>query len=279
MLSHTPITYDFTCMRNGTQFYPPGPNELALLNPYEQLGSHPDSNALLLIHGFGSSPAVFRHFYPHLCHYRYIYAPTLKGHGTSIQNFSVVHYQDWLIQIGEILSNLCQRFETVDVLGLSLGGLIASKLAPQFPIHHLYLLAPALELFKPATVLKQTAKFFKGLGFFAIRNQGGLVHQSQDCELTYRWLPIDSILQVLSLIEEFQYKPWSIPTTLFLGKHDLVVNSNKVAKKLRDLPQLKTIMLQNSAHVLPIDGDYPEIIHTLNLRNVVQPEHKASSTP
>ena len=246
--------------------------------PYEHQHDHPKSKAILLLHGFSSSPAVFRHFYPHLCHYRYIYAPTLIGHGQSIQDFAQIQAQDWLAQVEQILTKLCHHFETVDVLGLSLGGLLAAYLGPKFPINHLYLLAPALELCKPLCILQHTARVAKSLGFFAVRNQGGCVDQSSESELAYRWLPLNSILEILELIKNYPNHSWTIPTTVFLGRKDSVIDSIKVAEKLQQHPNLKTIMLEQSAHVLPIDGNYRDILQIINFHNVAEPEHKTLST-
>jgi carboxylesterase len=270
--------FDFSYMRNGNHLSTPNIDEQKLLMPYQRQFDHTESKAILLLHGFSSSPAVFRHFYPHLCHYRYIYAPTLRGHGQSIQNFSQATAQDWLLQVEDILTELCQHFETVDVLGLSLGGLLAAYLCPKFPIHHLYLLAPALALCSPISLLQQTAKIAKNLGFFALRNRGGCVYQSDESELAYRWLPVNTVLEILELIQNYPEHSWNTPSTVFLGRKDPVVDSSKVAQKLQTHPNLRTVILEQSAHVLPIDGNYRDILQMINFHNVAEPEHKTLST-
>ena len=55
-----------------------------------------------------------------------------------------------------------------------------------------------------------------------------------------------------------------MPTDLFLGSFDEVVDSEQVAKRFFNAPQCNIHWLQNSAHVLPLDNDVNAIIDCMN---------------
>ena len=251
---------DFSWIYQGKHLRSPTIDESYLLNTYENQASSQKRSALLLLHGFASSPGVFRHFFPHLSHYDLVYAPILKGHGQSIEAFSQVSRHEWVKQVSEILDELCQSYQHVDVLGLSMGGLLAAYHIHDFPIHHLYLLAPAFELQRSTTLLLNTVFIIHNLGFRSIANWGGKIANAHEAELSYRQLPLTTIIEILKLIKEYQHRVWSTPTTVFLGQQDTVVHSQKIAELLAPNPSLELNILEQTNHVLPIDYDYQQIL-------------------
>ena len=85
--------------------------------------------------------------------------------------------------------------------------------------------------------------------------------------MLYRQLPLDVIIEILSLIQDYQHQSWTHQTTLFIGEHDKVVDSKRVANILGDLPNLETHVLRHSGHVLPIEEDYKIILKALENTN------------
>jgi len=216
--------------------------------------------ALLLLHGFSSTPAVYRHLIPALTMYDAVVCPALPGHADSFDSFSKARASEWLAAVEQTCAELFRDYQTVDVMGLSLGGLLACHLSNKFPLNHLYLLAPALVLrLKIATAFK-CARMLQQLGFKALRNLAGNIYTPGYRELAYRQLPLAAIAEVLTLIHTFKFIPPTGPTDLFLGTFDEVVNSNAVAQRFANLPNVNTHWLHQSAHVLPLDGDVEFII-------------------
>ncbi|MCC5791394.1 MAG: alpha/beta fold hydrolase [Legionellaceae bacterium] len=223
--------------------------------------------ALLMLHGFTSTPAVYRYFLPHLTQYERIVVPLLPGHGESLTAFARVKAQDWLSAVERECARLQQEYRQVDVLGLSLGGLLACHLARQFSLHHLYLLSPALDLVNHLNRSLTLAKFCQFLGFHALRSASGNIYQAGQCEISYKKIPLSSLIEVLSLIRDFSFQLPTCPCDVFVGRHDAVVDSHKVAARFSPFVDMRVHWLAHSAHVLPLDGDREYILHCLNGHN------------
>lgn len=216
-------------------------------------------HALLLLHGFSSSPAVYRKMLPQLAMYDYIYSPLLPGHGTSIKDFAATTGASWIKTAEEACTRLLDEYQKVDVIGLSLGGMLACKLAAKHQFNHVWLLAPALALKQNISHMLMLARILKTLGFCAVRNVGGDI-MNHNTELTYRRLPVTAVREVFTLIQNFQLQPPLCPIDIFLGRHDAVVDSEAVSHYFANRTDCVVHWLEHSAHVLPLDYDVATII-------------------
>ena len=228
--------------------------ESRLLHPVKIIRA-PEGRALLLLHGFSSSPAVYRELIPKLNQYDAIFCPVLPGHGDSIDAFAIATAEKWVSAAETATSDILKNYPTLDVMGLSLGGLLACHLSTRFPLHHLYLLAPALYLKGNVTWMLRLAHLLYALGFPMIRNRAGDMHSSSSGELTYRKLPIKTIISILTYIQKYAWQAPHCPVDVFLGKYDRVVDSAKVEALFKGGAGTTIHWLANSAHVLPLDGD------------------------
>ncbi len=253
---------DFRYMWRGKPLRGLGKPESSLLEPIFQKGRG-NQRALLLLHGFSSSPAVFRVMLQALLPYDAILCPTLPGHGENISAFGTVKAQDWLTASEIACETLVQNYASVDVLGLSLGGLLACHLSQHFKLHHLYLLAPALALSINIPLALKGLHLIHYSGVQSIRNRAGNLCSKRYGELAYRRLPLTAIMEILTLIQTFPFTPPTCPTDLFLGRFDEVVHTKKIANLMKNVPNCETHWLANSAHVLPLDNDVDQIIQRM----------------
>ncbi len=219
--------------------------------------------AVLLLHGFSSSPAVFRQIIPALTMYDAVVCPALPGHGDCIEAFSNATAQQWLTYTEELCKELTETYKMVDVIGLSLGGLLACYLTNRYPINHLFLLAPALSLNLNLPLALKATRLLHRLGLRNIPNRAGNIKTKGEAELTYRQLPLKTVMEILTLIQTFQWTAPACKVDVFLGRHDQVVNSKKIASRFEALPNAQIHWLEHSAHVLPLDGDVEEIIQCI----------------
>ena len=109
----------------------------------------PHAPAVLLLHGAGDTPAALRYLAEHLHGRGYaVRAPLLPGHGRTIREFAQVTAEAWYDAARDALRELRQGHEWVAVVGLSMGGALAARLAADPEFHDLpavVLLAPYLE--------------------------------------------------------------------------------------------------------------------------------------
>lgn len=98
----------------------------------------------LLIHGFTGAPyevEPLAEFLKERTDWK-ISVPTLPGHGVP-GSLKGVQYQEWINHAEAELTKLIDTCDTVYVVGFSMGGMIASYLAAQYPVDRLILLSAA----------------------------------------------------------------------------------------------------------------------------------------
>lgn len=84
--------------------------------------------------------------------------PTLPGHGEA-NSLKGIHFQEWIDHAETELKQLIDTCDEVYVVGFSMGGMIASYLAANYPVDKLILLSAAAYYINPkqlATDIKQT---------------------------------------------------------------------------------------------------------------------------
>jgi carboxylesterase len=107
----------------------PGVTLLAGAEPYRHEGGPVGA---LLCHGFTGTPQSLRGWAEYLAeHGLTVRLPRLPGHGTRWQELNRTTWHDWYAEEERALLELSGRCETVIVMGLSMGGTLALRLAEQ----------------------------------------------------------------------------------------------------------------------------------------------------
>ena len=103
---------------------------------------------LLLLHGFGDTPQTLRYLADHLHAQGWaVRAPLLPGHGRTLDAFASSRADQWVDYAREELVKLRARYESVAIVGLSMGGALATILAADArDVRALVLLAPYLSM-------------------------------------------------------------------------------------------------------------------------------------
>lgn len=105
------------------------------------------THAALLIHGFGDTPQTVRQLaqYLHDVHGWTVRAPLLPGHGRTLAAFDAKGSAAWRAALQKEYDALRATYPTVVLVGLSMGGALATLLAAADPaLPALVLLAPYL---------------------------------------------------------------------------------------------------------------------------------------
>lgn len=100
--------------------------------------------ACILIHGYTGGPYEIQPLADYLnekTNWK-IYVPTLPGHGETLA-LDDLTYDEWLKAVEELFLELKEMYETIYVIGFSMGGMIAGYLAGKHKVDKLVLLAAA----------------------------------------------------------------------------------------------------------------------------------------
>lgn len=118
--------------------------------------------AFLLLHGFTGIPRELSKVGDALAASGYAcYAPRYPGHGTDRADFMATGAEDWLRRAIDAYLELRSEYETVHVLGHSMGGVIATIVAATFNAPKLVLLAPAFKVDRAGLALSPIISLFK----------------------------------------------------------------------------------------------------------------------
>jgi carboxylesterase len=130
------------------------------------------AHAVLLLHGFGDTPQTLEYL-AHSLHAQgwNVRVPLLPGHGRTLDEFAASRATDWIAFARAELDSLKSRYETVSIVGLSMGGSLATILAAEVPdVPALVLLAPYLSM---PTRLRRAARLHHVVGAVVPYLRGG----------------------------------------------------------------------------------------------------------
>jgi carboxylesterase len=104
--------------------------------------------AVLLLHGFGDTPQTVSYLASHLHSQGWaVRAPLLPGHGRTLDAFAASRASMWIDAARTELDQLRSRYETIAVVGQSMGGSLATIVSSETAdVRVLALLAPYLSM-------------------------------------------------------------------------------------------------------------------------------------
>jgi carboxylesterase len=135
--------------------------------------------ALLMLHGFGDTPQTLRYLGGRLHAAGFtVQAPLLPGHGRGLRDFSAASAEDYASAARDELARLRERAAWVGVIGLSMGGAIAARLAAEAEgVRVLALLAPYLTPPRAVALVARTAPLLSvAVPYFGGRGGESSVH-------------------------------------------------------------------------------------------------------
>lgn len=219
----------------------------------------------LLLHGLTSTPYEMRllgerlHAAGHTVH-----AVRLAGHGTEVEDLEGCSRHDWYRSAEEGLVAVARRCSPVVVVGASLGGLLALRLAQAHreTVGALALLAPPLVLRRPwpALAVSWTSPVLSWLPsrlrFVAKTGSDIADPQARRIHPGYRSMPLRSVAEVVALQGEVRslLREVKQPTLAIQARQDHTVDLQTLAVLQSELPNLwGTVILPNSFHVVAVD--------------------------
>lgn len=103
--------------------------------------------AALLIHGAGDTPQALKGLAHHLHRHGFrVRAPLLSGHGRELSAMASTSADQWFADVFRELAQLRASHRHVTMVGLSMGGALAVRLAAEQPLDCMVLLAPYIDM-------------------------------------------------------------------------------------------------------------------------------------
>ncbi|MEP6649687.1 MAG: alpha/beta fold hydrolase [Lapillicoccus sp.] len=224
---------------------------------------------VLLAHGYTSTPQSMRGWAEHLAAAGYtVRLPRLPGHGTRWQEMNQTRWPEWYAEVERAFDELRSRCAQVFVVGMSMGGLLATKLAlEQGPrVTGLVLVNPIYlhdnKLLALLPMLRHVVPSFPGIAN-DVKMIGG------EPELAYDRNPLQSMHSQTQLWVEVSRDLSEVtqPVLLLHSRVDHVVPVASSAYFLEHISSsdVTEIWLENSYHVATLDNDAP-LIHDESVR-------------
>jgi len=216
------------------------------------------STGVLLCHGFTGSPHSLRAWAEYLADAGLsVSLPRLPGHGTTWREMGRTRWEDWYAEVSRAFEELRGRSDQIFVMGLSMGGCLALRLAEVqgSAVSGLVLVNPSVtadtRLFALAPLLKLVVPSLKGIAS-DIKKEGVT-------ELAYDRIPVRAAATLPGLWRITRERLGDItqPVLVYHSTEDHVVSAASLDVLRRALPpgQLTVRNCDNSFHVATLDND------------------------
>lgn len=211
-----------------------------------------NKKAILLIHGFTATPWEVKKLGTFLADHGFtVYAPLLRGHGTTPEDLKGLSWKDWYgsTRYGyELLANLVDE---VNVVGFSMGGLLSIVLSSNYPVN-------TLTTINTPMLIKDKRIYFAGFLKYFMEYAVNPNIQEQDEFYYYKKRPVSAIAELNSLVNEAKLHLYKInsPVLVIQAKNDPTVDpfSAKIISQGVHSKIKNTLMIEDSTHTL-LRGD------------------------
>jgi carboxylesterase len=233
-----------------------------------RVGAEPFSAAggrvgVLLCHGFTGSPASMRPWAEQLAAAGFsVEVPLLPGHGTRWQDMQVTRWPDWYAAVDRSLRDLQHSCEQVFVMGLSMGGSLALRLAEEHgdAISGIVVVNPSIHSANRMLVLLPLLRHVVA----AVPGVSNDIKLEGRDEIAYDKLPLQSLHSLTKLwrLVRDELPRVTQPLLVFGSEVDHVVepaNGREVVDRVSS-DDVQYVVLPDSYHVATLDNDAQTII-------------------
>jgi len=208
-----------------------------------------ESRACLLLHGFTGGPYEVQPLADHLEARGWSCAvPTLPGHDGPLRDLYRTRFEEWVLGAAAAAGELARKHGSFDLVGFSMGGLIAAYLANRFPVRRLALLNAAVHYVSPKRFVRNALN----------RLRAGEVRELR----TKRDTPLGAVIEFTKLVRLLkpEFAKLTTPTFIAQGEQDEVVHPRSamfIASRVKGEKTL--IVYPHSRHMICFEPDAPYV--------------------
>ncbi|MCO7126479.1 alpha/beta fold hydrolase [Sporolactobacillus shoreicorticis] len=177
----------------------------------------------IIIHGFAGNPWEVEPLARALEHSGYeVTTPLLPGHDRNKKQMKKITVPDWLHAIEKIVIRAKDDKKEIHLIGFSMGAMIASITASQYPISSLVLLSPSVYVLTPHIFKMRLKKFRQRKKMKPNEYDPVLLNHSQ---LTQK-IPIANIFQFHKVVRQAKqiFHTIHVPICIIHGKCDETID-------------------------------------------------------
>lgn len=212
---------------------------------------------VLLIHGFTGTPSEMRPLGEYLCRKGFtVLGPRLAGHGTSPADMVRTSWPHWYEAVIDgycLLRGICRE---VCVAGLSMGALLALKLAAEYPVARVAAINAPIHIRDKRLPLLPLYRLFRKFQHKEKRK----LPVNDPYNLAYECIPLSCLVSMLALIRHVDSLLPLVdrPALLLQSRYDRTVKPDSVLHIYRRLASTdkKLIWLERSGHVATLDVEH-----------------------
>ena len=239
----------------------------------------------MTIHGFLTVTQDFGRLYDYLDMYDEVKAVEIPGHNGEKPDFKLFNAEDTFRAVLSVFDELKEKHDTVDVVGFSMGGALATWLCSVRPVHRAALISPANKYINTALPFA-AGKFVSELGRKAFREADGKLHEKIDAtnkafapylenlqtankiakERTFRYMNprtysgFSKIVKSTNVVLETT-SPNKTPVFILWGKLDELVPYRTVKYLTTHFPEAQVKIYPDVGHAMLYTNRDDEIIH------------------
>ncbi len=229
------------------------------------------STGILLIHGFTSSPKEMRWMgeYLHREHGYSVLGVRLSGHATRPEDLIRSSYTDWLASVEDGFSLLSGAAQSITVMGVSMGGILALTAASYLPVNGVVAMSTPYKLpddprLRHIEWLSKAVPFIpKGAGE---PDAGWFDKEAFKGHISYPQNPLHAIGELNKLVKIMQaaLPQINVPVLLIHSKDDdyVVKNSMPLIYENLAIADKQMVWIEGSGHVMTRDAQRQTVFET-----------------
>lgn len=214
-----------------------------------------NDKAVLLVHGYTGTPSQMRLLGDFLNGLGYtVYAPLLPGHGTTPEDLQETEAEDWYKEVAVAYENLSKYFSCIAVMGVSMGGLLALRLAAEKHPWKLVSIATPIYFYDTRLNWLWLLKHFM---FYAKRGKHPYPVEDR-YNVAYNKIPVqplDSMMDLVKQCKKRYIRRITCPVLVLHGGQDGTVKESSAKEILRRVAShhKQILVLQDSGHMVILD--------------------------